>query len=92
MNKAVMKKARRLKKTVRKTLGTLFLVSALVIAAIPVDGLQASNVDGGIQTYAFATGNESIKQPTTNANIPQMVFRTRIINMERFWWAMPLAF
>ena len=73
MSKAVMKKARRLKKTVRKTLGTLFLVSALVIAAIPVDGLQASNVDGGIQTYAFATGNESIKEPTTNANIPQMV-------------------
>lgn len=43
MSKAVKKKSRRMWRTVRKTLGTLFLVSALVIAAIPVDGLQAAN-------------------------------------------------
>lgn len=67
MSKAVMKKARRLKKTVRKTLGTLFLVSALVIAAIPVDGLQASNVDGGIQTYAV--GNASIIEETVKSPV-----------------------
>lgn len=41
MAKAV-KKTRRLKKSVRKTLGTLFLISALVVAAIPTEGLQAS--------------------------------------------------
>lgn len=43
MSKAVKKKSRRMWRTVRKTLGTLFLVSALVIAAIPVDYLAASD-------------------------------------------------
>lgn len=42
MGKVVKKKSRKLFRTVRKTLGTLFLVSALVIAAIPVDGLRAA--------------------------------------------------
>lgn len=36
------KKKRRLKRSVRKTLGTLLLISALVVAAIPVDGLRAA--------------------------------------------------
>ena len=39
MTKVVKKKARRLKRTIRRTLGTLFLISALVVAAIPVDYL-----------------------------------------------------
>lgn len=42
MTKAtVKKKTRRLKKRIRQTFGTLFLISALIIAAIPVDNLQA---------------------------------------------------
>lgn len=41
MAKGVKKTRRRMKKTVRKTLAALFLVSAIVVAAIPVDGLQA---------------------------------------------------
>lgn len=60
MSKAVKKKSRRMWRTVRKTLGTLFLVSALVIAAIPVDGLQAANgtssgnpVDGRDDKYSW---------------------------------------
>lgn len=36
------KKRRRLKKSVRKTLGTLLLISALIVAGIPVDGLKAA--------------------------------------------------
>lgn len=40
-SKTTKKSKRRLKRSVRKTLGTLFLVSAIVVAAIPVDGLQA---------------------------------------------------
>lgn len=44
---AKVKKSRRLKKRVRKTLGTLFLVSAIAVAAIPVDGLQASTGASG---------------------------------------------
>ena len=46
MSKAVKKKSRRMWRTMRKTLGTLFLVSALVIAAIPVDNLQAADPTG----------------------------------------------
>ncbi len=43
MTKAVKKKVRRMKKTVRKTLGTLCLVSAITVAAIPAEGLQAGS-------------------------------------------------
>lgn len=42
MAKSVNKKHRRMKKTVRNTLGTLFLISAIIVAAIPVEGLQAA--------------------------------------------------
>lgn len=47
MAKAVKKKNRRMKKTVRKTLGTLFLVSAITVAAIPAEGLQAADEVNG---------------------------------------------
>lgn len=47
MAEAAKKKGRRLKRSIRRTLGTLFLVSALIVAAIPVDGLQAAEVGGG---------------------------------------------
>lgn len=49
MTKGTKKTNRRLKKTVRKTLGTLFLISAIVVAAIPTEGLQA---EGDIATQA----------------------------------------
>ena len=39
--KEVKKKGRRLKRSVRKTFGALFLASAIAVAAIPTDGLQA---------------------------------------------------
>ena len=41
MAKAIKKRNRRLKRTVRKTLGALFLASALIVAAIPVENQQA---------------------------------------------------
>ena len=41
MTKGKKKTNRRLKRTVRKTLGTLFLISAIVVAAIPTEGLRA---------------------------------------------------
>ena len=44
MTKGKKKTNRRLKKTVRKTLGTLFLISAIIVAAIPTEGL--SEADG----------------------------------------------
>ena len=43
MTKGTRKTNRRLKKTVRKTLGTLFLISAIVVAAIPTEGLRAAD-------------------------------------------------
>lgn len=46
MAKAIKKKARRLKKAVRKTLGTLFLISAIIVAAIPVENLRAYDSNG----------------------------------------------
>lgn len=47
MANAVKKKGknRRLKRSVRKTLGALFLASALAVAAIPTEGLQAAGDD-----------------------------------------------
>ena len=44
---AKMMKSRRLRKRVRKTLGALFLASAIAVAAIPVDDLQASTGTSG---------------------------------------------
>lgn len=44
MAKAIQKN-RRLKKRLRKTLGTLCLISSLIVAAIPAEGLRAANGD-----------------------------------------------
>ena len=41
--KEAKKKGRRLKRSVRKTFGALFLASAIAVAAIPTDGLQAAS-------------------------------------------------
>ncbi len=43
MANAVKKQNRKLRKIIRKTLGTLFLISAIVVAAIPVENLQADS-------------------------------------------------
>lgn len=78
MTKVAKKKARRLGRTIRKTLGTLFLISALVVAAIPVDYLQAEgedvpNVDVPITTYTSPEITvdifDYIPQVDTNATI-----------------------
>ena len=41
VNMAKMMKSRRMRRRIRKTLGALFLASAIAVAAIPVDDLQA---------------------------------------------------
>lgn len=64
MTKTVRKK-RRLKKSVRKTLGTLFLVSALVVAAIPTDGLNM--VEGAVDTESITITHD----PETKVTITQ---------------------
>ena len=64
--KDIKKKGRRLKRSIRKTLGTLFLVSALVVAAIPVDNLQAFNVDEGIEAYVDRPANSLVRPGSDN--------------------------
>ena len=80
MSKAVKKKSRRMWRTMRKTLGALFLVSALVIAAIPVDNLQAAPTGSGAGTGqdGYDQGNESYAGCDTSAIIPQMDENTKI--------------
>jgi len=51
------KKRRRLRRSVRKTLGALFLATALVVAAIPVDGLQAEEGDAGAEGSTTTSTN-----------------------------------
>ena len=80
MSKAVKKKSRRMWRTMRKTLGTLFLVSALVIAAIPVDNLHASDRTGsgaGTVEPGYAGDNLTYKCETGDM-IPKMDSTTKI--------------
>lgn len=80
MSKAVKKKSRRMWRRMRKTLGTLFLVSALVIAAIPVDNLRAANPTGsggGTAQPGYDSGNTSYTCNTSGL-IPQMDEKTKI--------------
>ena len=60
------KKKRRLKRSVRKTLGTLLLISALVVAAIPVDGLKAQ----GTKPDDWGTLKENMQGVNGADNIP----------------------
>lgn len=78
MSKAVKKKARRLRRTIRRTLGTLFLISALVVAAIPVDNLQASNVDGGIAPQSRPAGKKVTIDVEGNGDASAGVYNTHI--------------
>lgn len=53
MTKGKKKTNRRLKKTVRKTLGTLFLISAIIVAAIPTEGLRAADGTEKVITESY---------------------------------------
>lgn len=64
MVKAIKKTHRRLKKRIRKTLGTLFLVSALVVSAIPVDNLQAA----GEETLSTSLTPDTYNIPVIGPN------------------------
>lgn len=67
-----VKKKKRLKKSIRKTLGALFMATALVIAAIPVDSMQAAG-ENIMARAASTAATDSSAQVTTNSNrIPQI--------------------
>lgn len=76
MAKAVKKKGknRRLKRSIRKTLGALFLASALAVAAIPTEGLQAADgnavaVNNGRSVSEDIFGNHKMPLVDSNATI-----------------------
>ena len=71
MSKAVKKKSRRMWRTVRKTLGTLFLVSALVIAAIPVDYLAAADPTATSKAPDLHKGSSDPKAGSLKKEIPR---------------------
>lgn len=56
MAKTTKKKNRRLKRQIRKTVGALLMVSAITVAAIPVQDVRADNDD--IITYADTPGDK----------------------------------
>ena len=68
MTKVVKKKARRLRRSIRRTLGTLFLISALVVAAIPVDYLQAEGEDVAAEDGIMAMAERTDKKITLGLN------------------------
>lgn len=49
------KKTRRLKRQVRKTLGALFLASAVAVAAIPTDSIEGGNTQAAVTTNGDGT-------------------------------------
>lgn len=61
------KKGRRLKRSIRRTLGTLFLISALLVAAIPADNLRASD---GNDIMPYAASSAPSHKP--EADIPKL--------------------
>ncbi len=73
MAKAAKKNNRKMWKMIRKTLGTLFLISAIVVAAIPVDGLQAA--DG---TMPLADRTAPSITTDSKGRIPQIDESTKI--------------
>lgn len=64
------KSSRRLKRSVRRTLGALFLVSALVVAAIPTEGLQAAPEDGMTMAVAAKSFDSNLKWNANRSQIP----------------------
>ena len=66
MTKGTRKTNRRLKKTVRKTLGTLFLISAIVVAAIPTEGLRAEEeIETQAASHTHQTTHSATKYKVT---------------------------
>ncbi|MCM1091069.1 MAG: leucine-rich repeat protein [Butyrivibrio sp.] len=61
MAKELKKKSRRLKRTVRKTLGTICLITAILVASIPTEGLKQVAADAGSTTSAPATKVDGAK-------------------------------
>jgi len=81
-NKA-KKPKRRLKRSIRKTLGALFMATALVVAAIPVDNLRAEGENEGIETVVPAAERDALNASVRpKSDIPQITKDTKIYTSE----------
>ena len=68
--KGTGKKRRRLKRSVRKTFGAIFLASAIAVAAIPTEGLQAADTGASDEAARkWGTLKENMKEAE---NIPEV--------------------
>ena len=67
-----VKKKKRLKRSIRKTLGALFMATALVIAAIPVDSMQAAGENTMARAASVAATDPNAQVTTNSVNIPQI--------------------
>ena len=59
MTKVAKKKNRKLRRQIRKTIGALLMVSAIVVAAIPVTGVNADESGNGIAAQAVSYPDET---------------------------------
>ncbi|MDE6167113.1 MAG: hypothetical protein K2G28_01475 [Acetatifactor sp.] len=77
MTKGVKKKSRRLKTSIRKTLGTLFLISALIVAAIPTENLRAEGENPLADNYWVRWEKRAVfrrSQRMTKYTVPETVY------------------
>ena len=65
------KKNYRLRKSVRRTLGALFMISAIIVAAIPFPDAAATN---GVQSVSGGNAGETETQKPTLTEIPTLVY------------------
>ena len=75
--KETSKKKRRLKRSVRKTLGALFLASSIAVAAIPTNNFQVAASDGNVNREGVPSYSTD-----SSARIPQIDKNTKIYTDE----------
>lgn len=75
---AVKKGRRRLKRSVRKTLGALFLASSIAIAAIPTEGLQAASNRTEDKKITAYPRNDTTHDSTLRSDVPIVDKNTQI--------------
>ena len=77
MAKELKKKGRRLKKTIRKTLGTICLISAILIATIPVDSPRQVSADTASENHKLGEAEmEQYYKIPDLSNYPGTIYTT----------------
>ena len=69
MAKVTKKKNRRLKRQIRKTIGGLFMASAIVVAALPVQDVAANPSETTKPAEKVWVWDESTSKPTVSETV-----------------------